>query len=246
VTACDRDGRQEALLGHRGPVLLSLHRGDDSVGVATSLAGHDHGVDVVVDLTTQSTATAVAADRLAKAGGARYWAGGLTGGAAALERVEGVFLLGPPDLPQPVRTALEHAGRVVEFTTAAQAVVAKLIHNYVLLSGSYALAFALAAAEQIGCRDAVVEAIVTGPAGRPGPAQSVVRDAYGRGRSSYSVRLVRKDLDQLQRSLPAVAGVAGASVADLRSVLAGADPIQPFTHALLDDMRARLAEVSWP
>src|SRR5207302_3231656 len=69
---------------------------------------------------------------------------------------------------------------------------------------------------------------------------------YGRGRSSYSVRLVRKDLDQLQRSLPAVAGVAGASVADLRSVLAGADPIQPFTHALLDAMRARLAEVSWP
>lgn len=243
VTVSDVDGWREAIDAHCGWVLLSLNRGTDSTVVADHLArGNRTRIDGVIDLTTQTLNTVAHCTDVLAAAGIGYWAGGLTGGAGGLRRREAVFLLGPEPVAAPIVDLLEPMGEIIAFPDPASGVAGKLLHNYVLFANSHALAVALAEGMHRGCVDAMLRAIETGPAGRPTSAQSIVRDVQGRGRTSYSVRLVRKDLAQLAASFDGLPVLANQLLAEVDRLTAACDGDEPFTMVMAEGVRASFGE----
>lgn len=234
VSASDRDGWQRAVAAHRGWLLLSLTRGDESADVADFVAGQASRGRIrgVVNLTTQSIlaveheATALATVRIAS------WAGGLTGGATGVAAGTASVLIGPTPLARDVGIALRCLGRLIEFPSAHAAVVAKLLHNYVLLVVSEAMAHVLRVGMTMKCSEAMLAAVATGPAGRATYAQSIVRDALGRGITSYSCRLVNKDVDQIMDSLEVLGALDTALLRRVQERVRGRGEL-PFTTALL-------------
>lgn len=243
VGRSDINGWRRAVDCHAGWVLLSLNRGVDSVEVADHLSASDarpriHGV---VDLTTQSLETADHCTTILERAGIVYLAGGLTGGAGGIQARQAVFLLGPVPVPDAVTVALEPIGEIIQFPDPLTGVAGKLIHNYVLLANSHALAVAIAEGERLGCLESMIRSIETGPAGRATLHQSIVRDRMGRGETSYSVRLVRKDLVQLRASLHYLPPAGTALLAAVTQLMADHQNDAPFTLAMVDGVRRERA-----
>lgn len=232
VTITDRRGWRRAVREHEGLLVACLHKGTDSVQVARHLCSQQSsGIRTVVELTTQSLTTVREATRLWERCAVQYFAGGLTGGTKKLAEGQAVFLLGPRPLPNPERELFASVGRVLAFPSAEGAVQGKLLHNYVLFAVTRALAFSIATATRFDVVDEVLAAIATGPAGRSVEEQSLVRDRAGRGITSYSARLVQKDVTQLLESFPSLEEWDSSTFENLRTKLSDND--DPWTHALM-------------
>lgn len=214
--------------------VLSVTHGHEASEVVGALAAAPAPARLIVDLTTQSLASAERSASLA--GGVRYAAGGLTGGLGGLRTGSAVLLLGGAGLEPNEKRRLAAAGMVIEYPTVRQGVAAKLLHNWYQLASSAALAEAVRVATELGMSPGgLIAALHTGPAGRPVPHHSLIRDWLNEPATSYQVRLVLKDLAPILEMFDAVGGSPAAArvLDDVRRALLAAEPDEGFTAALL-------------
>ena len=233
VTVSDAQGWEEKVDAHEGYVLCSVHRGSESAAVAQRIGeGGGDRVAGVVDLTTQATAELEIAETALEAVGVPHWAGGLVGGALSVERRNAVTFLGPSQTDPAVEAALGSFSSTIRFPTRRAAVLAKLTHNFVLFSHSLAVGYALKLGREHRCVEEFLAAIARGPAGRNVWDLSIVRDVLGGGPSSYTTKLVLKDVPQIRSSLDDLTESGRCVLDEVEKLLASGDDAEPFTTAL--------------
>lgn len=226
IRVCDRKGWQKAMRRRSDVLVLALTHGKQSAEVI-AMAGC-HGA--VVDLTTQSPASAARCQAAAERLGVSYSGGGINGGARALGRGDAMLLLGPPPTSAG-RGIADALGGVLPFAQASAAAAAKLLHNAYLLCHQYILAAALGAAAQHGV-DGLTQVLVTGTAGRPLDQCSLLRDSAGEPSSSYLSRLAAKDLRLISAAFPGFV-IDCAGLLDRMIQVLSSEPERPFTAEFL-------------
>jgi 3-hydroxyisobutyrate dehydrogenase-like beta-hydroxyacid dehydrogenase len=225
--------------------VLSVTHGHEATEVVGALAGARTPPRLIVDLTTQSLSSADHSAALAS--NVRYAAGGLTGGLGGLHTGAAVLLLGGASLEPDEKQRLAAAGMIIEYPTVRQGVAAKLLHNWYQLASSAALAEAVRAAAGLGMSPGgLIAAIHSGPAGRPVPHHSLIRDWLAQPSTSYQARLVLKDLTPILEMFNTIGNFPAARqlLDDIRRALVLAQPDSPYTAALLAEPPDTLARHS--
>jgi 3-hydroxyisobutyrate dehydrogenase-like beta-hydroxyacid dehydrogenase len=197
------------IFGPTPTVLLSLFTGADAAMVIAQLPSGS----CVLDLTTQGLDECQLCCSTAERQSIDYYAGGVTGGAQQARDGTLALLIGP-DPPKEVRQICAGLGRLRCFPSAAAAVAGKLLHNLVLVVTNHILGAAMQLSKRANVED--LPAILDeGTTGRPPSKSSLVRDCRGHGRSSYTGRLVSKDIDALLRSFPLLRELVGIDLSCL-------------------------------
>lgn len=156
---------------------------------------------LVVDLTTQSIPHLEAVEDLVRRAGIHYFAGGVTGGAGQVGSSEFRVLLGPTVNIESLRAIIEKIGSVIHFSTAKQAVAAKLLHNFYLIVSSHTMGAVSSTAKSLGIDVKQMFLVLdTGTAGRKPSSSSVARDQLCIPQSSYTSSLVAKDWNAIKES----------------------------------------------
>ena len=221
----DADGAEELLSKGGDVLLLALHSGADTRAVVKRLERGQFSH--VIDLTTQLVEDSLMCSEMSSDKGIRYYGGGVSGGAAEMAEATGTILLGPSPVEEPVLMIIRTLGRLIEFPTAAAACLAKLLHNLVLIVQSHVLGCAMQLAERGGIKD--FERILdAGTAGRMPSRSSVVRDLYCGPSTSYTSRLVAKDLRAIVATFPELSELAGIRLEELAR-LYDEQPEIPYT-----------------
>jgi 3-hydroxyisobutyrate dehydrogenase-like beta-hydroxyacid dehydrogenase len=221
----DADGAEELLSEGGDVLLLALHSGSDTRGVVTRLERGQFAY--VVDLTTQRVEDSLMCTEISADKEIRYYGGGVSGGAAEMAEATGTILLGPSPIEEPVLMVIQTLGRLIEFPTAAAACLAKLLHNLVLIIQNHVLGCAMQLAERGGIKD-FGRILDAGTAGRVPSRSSVVRDLHYGPSTSYTSRLVAKDLREIVATFPELSGLAGIRLEELAR-LYDEQPEIPYT-----------------
>lgn len=233
VVSGDKLAQRDVLRRPHAVLIMALTSGDQ---VAEVLASGEVRAAAVLDLTTQSTEAIERCAGLARGSGIAYSGGGVTGGARQLARGSASLLLGPEPRGFAARVCAR-LGSPVFFPTARQAALAKLLHNWVLIVQQWAVAVALTEAGAHGFSE-LPAVLSEGTAGRPVTRWSVIRDwSAGQPSSTYTDRLVWKDLREIKQSFSATENADGGLLDHLIDLFEPADgPAIPFTLRLLREL----------
>ncbi|MDR7303521.1 hypothetical protein [Haloactinomyces albus] len=233
VALADRDEAQQVVRYPAELIVLALTHGLEVPTLLDELPAES----TVVDLTTQSSESALRCCERAVLRDLEYHGGGLTGGADQVNRGEAVLLLGPPlGNTDPLLALL---GQVISFDDVRQAARAKIIHNaYLLLQQTLLTYFGEGG---VGLEaEQVLTVLETGTAGRSLGDSSVVRDLRsGAPSSSYRARLALKDIAEIRQELPGLPSPARHIMDTLKDMLETVDPQSPFTTALIENFYDR-------
>lgn len=223
-----------ATIGEAELLVLALRAGADALRVLANV--NICRKAAIWNVTTQAIPESRECAELAASRGFGYYGGGVTGGASDAAAGCAGILIGPPP-PAAIAGIAGLIGQVIVYPDAAAATAAKLLHNLVLILQNHVIAASLQLAGASGV-DNLASVLDIGTAGRKPSESSAARDYTIAPRSSYTCRLVAKDLRALLGSFAELRKMTGINLEELAAFYeAGGDA--PYTGKALRSLEGK-------